>query len=307
VIRTKAGAATLSVASNSVLIALKLAAGAITGSIAIITEALHSAIDLMASVVALVSVRKADEPADAEHPYGHEKVENLAAAIEGMLILVGAGVIIYEATRRLASGEGGMLDDLGVGIVVIAFSALVNTAIALFLRRKARELSSPALAGDAAHLGTDALTSVGVVAGLALVEITGEDAFDSIAALCVAAAIVFSGLRILTRSSRVLVDEAPPAEELDRIEAVIAAQRADAPEIAGYHKLRARRSGAHLHVDLHLQFHAGTGLERAHAVAHRLRDAIEAEFEHSEVLIHTEPEGSYREPGSLADDPGRAG
>ena len=280
VIRTKAGAATLSVASNSVLIALKLAAGAITGSIAIITEALHSAIDLMASVVALVSVRKADEPADAEHPYGHEKVENLAAAIEGMLILVGAGVIIYEATRRLASGEPGMLDDLGVGIVVIAVSALVNTAIALFLRRKAQELSSPALAGDAAHLGTDALTSVGVLAGLALVEITGEVAFDSIAALCVAAAIVFSGLRILTRSSRVLVDEAPPAEELDRIEAVIAAQRADAPEIAGYHKLRARRSGAHLHVDLHLQFHTGhqprAGALRRTSPARRDRGRVRA-------------------------------
>ena len=307
-IRSKTGAAMLSVASNSVLIALKLAAGAITGSIAIITEALHSAIDLMASVIALVSVRKADEPADAEHPYGHEKVENLAAAIEGMLILVGAGVIVYEATKRLAEGaDAPLLNDLGIGIAVIAFSALANACIALFLRRKARELHSPALEGDAAHLGTDALTSLGVLAGLALVEITGEQAFDSIAALCVAAAIVFSGLRILTRSGRVLVDEAPPAEELDRIEAVIASQRADAPEIAGYHKLRARRSGAHLHIDLHLQFQSGTSLERAHSLAHRLRDAIEAEFEHSDVLIHTEPEGSYREPDALADDPGRAG
>ena len=166
VIRTKTGAATLSVASNSVLIALKIAAGAITGSIAIITEALHSAIDLMASVVALVSVRKADEPADAEHPYGHERVENLAAAIEGMLILVGAGVIVYEATRRLANGEAGLLSDLGIGIAVIAFSAVVNACVALFLRRRAQELSSPALEGDAAHLGTDALTSVGVLVGL---------------------------------------------------------------------------------------------------------------------------------------------
>jgi cation diffusion facilitator family transporter len=308
VIRTKTGAAALSVASNSLLIALKLAAGAITGSIAIITEALHSGIDLMASVVALVSVRKADEPADAEHPYGHEKVENLAAAIEGMLILVGAGVIIYEATRRLAEGaDEAALDDLGIGIAVIAVSALANVCIALFLRRKADELSSPALAGDAAHLGTDALTSVGVLFGLALVEITGEPAFDAITALCVAAAIVFAGLRILTRSGRVLVDQAPPAEELDRIEAVIAARRADAPEIAGYHKLRARRSGAHLHVDLHLQFRAGTSLERAHAVAHRLRDAVEAEFEQSEVLIHLEPEGSVRAPSAMAQDPGRAG
>ena len=103
-IRTKSGAAALSIASNSTLIALKLAAGAITGSIAILTEAIHSLIDLVASVVAFVSVRKADEPADAEHPYGHEKVENLAAAIEGMLILVGAGIIVYEATRRLVVG-----------------------------------------------------------------------------------------------------------------------------------------------------------------------------------------------------------
>src|SRR5215467_2510861 len=100
--RSKSGAAGLSIASNSLLIALKLAAGAITGSIAIITEAIHSLIDLVASVIAFISVRKADEPADEEHPYGHEKVEHLAANIEGMLILVGAGVIIFEATKRLA-------------------------------------------------------------------------------------------------------------------------------------------------------------------------------------------------------------
>src|SRR5215475_1615755 len=103
-IRTKSGAAALSIASNSILIALKLAAGAITGSIAIITEAIHSLIDLVASVIAFVSVRKADEPADEEHPYGHEKVENLAAAIEGILILVGAAAIAFEAIRRLIRG-----------------------------------------------------------------------------------------------------------------------------------------------------------------------------------------------------------
>ena len=104
-IRTKSGAAALSIASNALLIAIKLAAGAITGSIAIVTEAVHSLIDLVASVVAFVSVRKADEPADADHPYGHEKVESLAATIEGMLILVGAGIIVYEATHRLVVGS----------------------------------------------------------------------------------------------------------------------------------------------------------------------------------------------------------
>jgi cation diffusion facilitator family transporter len=304
-IRTKTGAAGLSIVSNSVLIALKLAAGAITGSIAIITEAIHSAVDLVASVIAFVSVRKADEPADREHPYGHEKVENLAAAIEGMLILVGAGIIIFEATRRLATGAE--IEELGIGIAVIAFSMVANLCVSTFLYRRSRALDSAALEGDAAHLRTDALTSLGVLAGLVLVEITGEPAFDAIAALIVAAAIVVAGLRILMRSSRVLVDESPPEAELDRIEAAIAAERRDTPEIAGYHKLRARRAGARRHVDLHLQFRAGTSLEDAHAAAHRVRGAIEAELPNSEVLIHLEPEESVRRPGAEGLEPYRAG
>jgi cation diffusion facilitator family transporter len=296
-IRTKAGAASLSIASNAVLIALKLAAGAITGSIAILTEAIHSSIDLLASVIALVSVRKADEPPDPEHPYGHQKVENLAAAIEGMLILVGAGIIVYEATRRLASGAE--VHDHGVGIAVIAFSMHANVAVSAFLYRRARELDSAALAGDAAHLSTDALTSLGVLVGLALVELTGEPAFDAIAALCVAAAIVWAGIRILARSGQVLIDESPPPDELDRIEGAISAERSRTPEIAGYHKLRARRAGARRYIDLHVQFRSGTTLEHAHSLAHRLRDAIEAELPGSEVLIHVEPEGSLTPPEQL--------
>ena len=130
--------------------------------------------------------------------------------------------------------------------------------------------------------------------GLALVQITGYAAFDAIAALAVAGAIVDAGVRILSRSGRALVDEAPPAAELDRIEAAIAAKRGRAPEIVGYHKLRARRSGVRILVDLHLQFRSGTSLEGAHQIAHGLRDAIEAELPGSEVLIHLEPEGSFR-------------
>ena len=297
--KTKAGAAWVSVGSNALLIAAKIAAGAITGSIAILTEAAHSSIDLVASVIALVSVRKADEPPDPEHPYGHERFENLAAAIEGMLILVGAGVIVFAATRKLIVGAS--VDHLGVGIAVIAASAVVNFAVSAFLTRRSRALHSPALEGDAAHLFTDALTSLGVLAGLLLVQVTGDAVFDPIAALAVAGAIVVAGLRILGRSSRALVDEAPPAAELDRIEATIAAERSRASEIVGYHKLRARRSGARTLVDLHLQFRSGTTLERAHEVAHRLRDAIEGELGASEVLIHVEPEESFRpeEPGRL--------
>jgi cation diffusion facilitator family transporter len=305
VIRTKSGAAGLSIASNATLIVLKLVAGAVTGSIAIITEAIHSGIDLLASVIAFFSVRAADEPADREHPYGHEKVENLTAAIEGMLILVGAGIIVYEATRRLI--DHAEVERLGIGIAVIGFSALANLAVSTFLYRRAKELSSPALEGDAAHLRTDALTSAGVLLGLVLVQITGEPAFDSIAALAVAVAIVYTGFNILLRSGRVLVDEAPPAEELDQVERAIAAERAHHPEIAGYHKLRGRGAGTHRYIDLHLQFRSGTTLEHAHELAHQVRQAIEAEVPHSEVLIHTEPEDSLRPPEVEARGPYRAG
>jgi Co/Zn/Cd efflux system component len=188
----KTRAAGVSIVSNSVLIALKLAAGAITGSIAIITEAIHSSIDLIASVVAFYSVRKAGEPADESHPYGHEKVENLAAAIEGMLILVGAGIIVYESVRRLF--EGAEVESLGVGIAVIGFSAVANVGVSAYLQTQARRTESPALEGDAAHLRTDAATSFGVLLALVLVEVTGVEQFDPATALIVAVAIVFAGV-----------------------------------------------------------------------------------------------------------------
>ena len=302
-IRTKSGAAGLSIASNATLIALKLAAGAVTGSIAILTEAIHSLIDLVASVIAFVSVRKAGEPADAEHPYGHEKVENLAANVEGILILVGAGIIVYEATHRLVVGSE--VESLGVGIAVMAFSMIANLGVSETLSRTARRTDSPALAGDAAHLRTDALTSAGVLLGLALVEITGDAAFDSITALVVAVAIVFAGIRIIRRSSGVLVDEALPEGEMDRVEAAIAAART--PEVAGYHKLRGRRAGKRRLIDLHVQFQSGTSLERAHRVAHQMRDEVEAGLPGAEVLIHVEPEASLREADDAEQGPYRSG
>jgi cation diffusion facilitator family transporter len=302
-IHTKSGAAALSIASNATLIAIKLAAGVITGSIAIVTEAVHSLIDLVASVVAFVSVRKADAPPDADHPYGHEKVESLAATFEGLLILVGAAVIVYEAIHRLVSGA--TVEMLGVGIAVMGISVIANLFVSTILSRQARAHESAALAGDAAHLRTDAFTSAGVLAGLALVQVTGAVAFDAITALVVAAAIVYSGLRIVRSSSGVLVDEALPPSEMDRIEAAIAAART--PEVAGYHKLRARRAGSRRYIDLHVQYRSGTTLERAHELAHLMRGSIEAVVPGAEVLIHAEPETSLRDPRGSRSGPFRAG
>jgi len=282
----KSRAAAISIASNATLIVLKIAAGAATGSIAILTEAVHSSIDLLASVVAFFSVRKAEEPPDPSHPYGHEKVENLTAALEGVLILVGAAVIIYESVHRLITPSG--VDKLGVGIAVIGFSAVANLAVSTYLYRQAKVTGSPALEGDAAHLRTDAYTSMGVLVGLVLVKVTGAERFDPITALVIAVAIVWSGVRLVNRSSRVLVDEALPAEELAAVRATIEAY--DAPEVSGFHKLRARQAGSRRHIDLHVQFRSGTSLERAHYVSHELQDAISSRLRDADVLIHLEPE-----------------
>src|SRR5215207_2618628 len=289
----KRRAAALSIASNSTLILLKLVAGAITGSVAIVTEAVHSAVDLMASVIAYFSVRKAGEPADEMHRYGHEKIENLAAAIEGMLILVGSGIIVFESGRRLISG--GSVDHLGFGIAVVAFSAVANLVVSAVIARTARDTASPALEGDAAHLRTDAYTSIAVLVGLALVQITGAEWLDPVVALLVAGAIVTAGVRLLMGSSRVLVDEALPEEERAAIHAEVIAFGARG--VVGYHKLRTRRAGARRYVDLHLQFETGTSLEQAHEIAHAIQDAIAARLQGADVLIHLEPADRVR-PGT---------
>lgn len=288
----KQRAAALSVISNSGLILLKVIAGTVTGSVAILTEAVHSSIDLVASIVAFISVRKAGEPADETHRYGHEKIENLAAAIEGILILVGSAVIAFEAIRRLV--RGGRVHTLGLGIAVVAFSIVVNVVVSSRIARNARATESPALEGDAAHLRTDALTSAAVLVALALVKLTGAQWLDPVVALAVASAIVVTGVRLLTRSSRVLVDQALPPEEVDAIRAAI--EQFGPRGVVGYHELRTRRAGSRRYVDLHVQFRSGTSLENAHRMAHELQDMIGSRLEGADVLIHLEPEDRVR-PG----------
>ncbi len=288
----KARTAALSIASNSTLIVLKVVAGTITGSVAILTEAVHSSIDLVASIVAFFSVRKADEPADESHRYGHEKIENLAAAIEGILILVGSSVIVFEAIRRLI--RGGRIESIPLGLAVIAFSVVVDVAVSAVIARRARVSQSAALEGDAAHLRTDALTSAGVLGGLALVKLTGAQWIDPAVALAVAAAIVTTGIRLVGRSSRVLVDEALPGAELSEIRDAI--EGFGPRGVVGYHELRTRRAGARRYVDLHVQFRTGTSLEDAHRTAHELQDVISSRLSGADVLIHLEPADRVR-PG----------
>jgi cation diffusion facilitator family transporter len=284
--------AALSVVSNSTLILLKVVAGSITGSVSILTEAVHSSIDLVASVVALLSVRKAGEPADESHRYGHEKVEDLAAAIEGMLILVGSAAIAFQAIRHLVRGEH--VQRLGVGIGVVAFSVVANLIVSAVIGRTARRTSSPALEADAAHLRTDALTSLAVLLGLGVVALTGAQWLDPVIALTVAGAIVVTGVRLLWGSGRVLVDESLPADQVAAIRGAV--EEFGARGVVGYHELRTRRAGSRRYVDLHVQFRTGTSLEDAHRTAHELQDVIGGRLGGADVLIHLEPEDRVR-PG----------
>ena len=184
-----------------------------------------------------------------------------------MLILAGSAVIVYAAVRSLIDGPE--LENLGIGIVVIGFASVANLAVSSWLFRQARETSSPALEGDAAHLRTDAYTSIGVLVGLALVSVTGEHWLDPVVALLIAVAIVVTGVRITMGSLRVLVDEALPEDELQSIRDCI--ESFGDRGVVGYHQLRTRQAGARRYVDLHVQFRHGTTLEEAHR--HRPRAA----------------------------------
>jgi cation diffusion facilitator family transporter len=290
--QVKLRTAALSVVSNTCLILLKVVAGSITGSVAILTEAVHSSIDLVASMVAFFSVRKAGEPADESHRYGHEKLENLAAAIEGVLILVGSAAIAFQAIRHLAGH--GHVQRLGIGIAVVAFSLVANLIVSTVIARTARRTSSAALEGDAAHLRTDALTSLAVLVGLALVQLTGAQWLDPVVALVVAAAIVVTGVRLLLGSSRVLVDQSLPGDQVAAIRGAI--EEFAGQGVVGYHELRTRQAGAQRYVDLHVQFRHGTSLEDAHRTAHELQDVIGARLGGADVLIHLEPQDRVR-PG----------
>jgi cation diffusion facilitator family transporter len=286
----KTRAAAVSIVSNTCLIVLKVAAGLVTGSVGILSDAVHSLMDLIASLIAWASVRKADAPADSSHRYGHEKLEDLAAGAQALLLLIGAVFIAVEAIRRLSNG--GHVASLGVGIAVAAAAAAVNLVVSTYLDRAGGVTGSTALHANAADLRTDAFVSLAVLVSLVVVKLTSAEWMDSVVGLLVAAAISRTGVRILVDASRRLADEALPADELAALQQVVASFVGD--EVVGFHDLRARHVGSNHQVDLHLQFAAGTSLERAHYVSHQLQDAIVKRLPATTVLVHLEPEDRVR-------------
>ncbi len=291
----KSRAAATSIASNSALIIFKLVAGILSGSIAIISEALHSGSDLVAAIIAFYSVRKASEPPDLHHHYGHEKVENLSGVIEALLIIAAAGVIIYEGILKIIDGPH--IDHIWLGIGVMVVSGVTNLIVSRkVLYPVARRTQSAALEADAAHLLTDVYTSFGVAGGLLLVKVTGWAFFDPIAAIAVALLIIKTGYELVVQSTRVLLDQTLPEEELDEIRACVKEHRGDL--IWGYHKLRARQAGSRRHIDLHITVDETLTVAEAHETAEHIAADIRECVPNADVLVHVEPRTHERVDGS---------
>lgn len=283
--RANRSAVLLAVGSNTLLMVAKFAVWLVTGSVAVLSDAANSAGDLLASAIAFAGVRAAARPADEDHPYGHEKTENLAAMVEGVLVLAAGLAVGVEALRRLVSGADTLVRlDLAIG--VMAVSAVVNLIVSTRLRRVARRTGSPAVDGEAAHLASDVWTSVGTVVGLALVALTGWDPLDALVGLGIAAYVAVVGARLVWRAVQVLLDSSLPADEMAAIEAVLAGFSAS--DGVSFHALRGRRAGSKRHVDMHMVVPPETTVRSGHAMSGRVKSAVQRRLPNAEVLIHLE-------------------
>lgn len=284
----KESTARLSVISNTGLVVLKFVVGLSLGSVSIISEAIHSSMDLIASAIAFFSVRKSAEPPDALHSYGHGKFEDVSGLIEALLIAGAAAIIIYEAAGNLLSGNNGHFPPglLLAGIAVMGISALVNWLVSSRLMKVAVISESIALESDAWHLRTDVYTSLGVFCGLILIQLTGLVFLDSLIALAVAAVIIHAAYDLARRSFADLIDQCLPEADESRIRSIICDHAGD---YAGFHGLRTRRSGPGIFIEFHLVVPGEITVLQSHDLADHLEADLLTEYPRATVTIHVEP------------------
>lgn len=282
----KTRAALFSVMSNTILVGLKLVVGISIGSVSVISEAIHSGLDLLAAFIALFSVRTSSRPPDERHQYGHGKIENISGTIEAVLILVAAVWIIVEAWEKIVSRAP--VETVGWGVAIMGISATANLLVSRYLFYVAKKTRSIALEADALHLQTDVYTSAGVFMGLGLIYFTGWEIIDPLAAIGVALLIIKTAFDLTRRAFMPLIDEALPAEEEERIRGILDEYQQKG-ELVGYHKLRTRQAGADRYVDVHVVLPGNYDLNTAHALSDRIEAHIHGCLENTSVVIHLEP------------------
>lgn len=280
----KQRAAFLSVLSNLAMILLKVSVGLATNSLSILSEAVHSLMDLASAFIAYFTVGKSSQPADRTHPYGHGKFESLSGTIEAALIAAAGIYIIWESVERLFDPPP--LKYLPYGIALMLVSAVVNLLVYRHNIRVARETDSIALEANAAHLSADVYTSLGVLGGLILIALTGARLMDSLAALAVALFILQAAVRLITKAFRDLTDRGLPEEEEEIIRSIL---RDHYTAFLEFHKLRTRRAGPERHIDLHLVLAKEVDVSAAHGLCHHLEEEIQKIFPRSQLIIHLEP------------------
>jgi cation diffusion facilitator family transporter len=280
----KVKAARLSIVSNTSLVFLKLVVGTFMGSVAVLSEAIHSGLDLLASIIAYYAVGKAGKPADERHPYGHGKWENVSGVIEALLILVAAGYIVYEAVVRLLHNSP--VGHLGLGTAVMALSALVNWFVSCYLFKVAKRTDSIALDADAWHLRADVYTSLGVLAGLGLMALTKLIWLDSVAALVVALLIIKSSLELAIKAMGDIFDTRIAAQDEAKILEVLSRYK---DSFIDFHRLRSRKSGSIKFIDLHVAVPRKWTVDEAHILSDKLEGDILAALPNTQVIIHIDP------------------
>lgn len=276
-------AAKFSIGVNSLFIILKLAVGIISGSIGILAESMHSFFDLIASIFAYLGIKKAGEPYDRTHPYGHEKFENLSSILQMILIAAVAVVILYEALGKFSNPK---VEFEEYGIILMIVTTLVSYRLAKYLHRVSGEEHSHALEADAYHFTSDVWSSLAVMSGLVLAKL-GFPQADPLAAIAVAIIMLKLSFTTGMKMLAILLEHGVEESVQKEIRAIIRMDK----RIVRFHKLRARYIGAKIWVDVHIHLKKRLSLKQAHAIAHELKNRIMGKMKKvKEVNIHLEPD-----------------
>lgn len=278
----KVKTARLSIISNTLLIIMKLGVGIISGSVSIISEAIHSSMDLVAAIIAFLSVKVSDNPPDSRHPYGHGKIENISGVIEALLIFLAAIWIIVEAVKKMFGGEI-KIEQIGLASIVMLISAVVNFFVSKRLYKVARATNSVALEADALHLKTDVYTSLGVSLGLGLILITHINWLDPVIAILVALFILKESYGLLKRAFTPLLDTAWGESEIIELE-----KKLNELDV-NYHDLKTRVAGNYRFIDIHIQIPEDVSVGKAHKYCDTIENMLTSVYENLTVNIHVEP------------------
>lgn len=274
----------LSILSNIVLSLLKIIAGALSGSLSIISEAIHSMSDFLASIITFFSVSKSAIPADDDHPYGHGKYEDMAGLIEGVLIILASLFIIYKSVKKIIFAVP-FETESNFGIAVMFIAVIMNIFVSSMLFKVAKESNSISLYADGEHLRTDIYSSLGVLIGLILIKITGYTVLDPIVAIFVAVLIYRAGYTISKRSMSNLLDHSLPDDDIKKIKSIINGNSVTLKE----HSIKARQIGPAKDIDLILQFPQETTICECHKICDKVEDKIQMLYPNCSISIHSEP------------------